>query len=124
MRTLSLSETLMYYDRPLLIAAQDQLGLNYVCLLMQSNSENDEFLCTPISKGRLGLLLLGELDIRSIFEEPETGELYIGVANQGNLDNIETNLVTSSANFVDVFPERGVFLDKQLSTDNRTVEES
>lgn len=124
MRILSHRETLVYYDGPHLIVAQDQLGLNYVCLLVKAEQDFDEFLCSPVSKGRLGLLLSGELDVRAIFEAPEAGELLDGMAADGDLNQITTEPVDKAALPDAYIPDSGVFLDPRIRADDPLVEES
>ncbi|MFH2102588.1 MAG: DUF6575 domain-containing protein [Chloroflexota bacterium] len=113
----------MYYDNPLLIVARDQLGVDHICLLTNMDDSSDCYLCVPVSRGRLNLLRAGELDLRYIFETPETGEFYEGRAVEQDLSNIETRAISKSDVPEDWLPEAGVFLYTHR-TDNFVIQEA
>ena len=75
-RQIRLDETLDFYDKSLLVLATDQFGVRYLCLLVEEQHEFDKWVCAAISPKRLAALRHGELDVRSVYEKPETDELF------------------------------------------------
>lgn len=69
-------ETLIYYDGPQLFLARDQVSAQYLCLLVEDKGDFDKFLCVPVSSERLKDFYLGEFDLRKIYEQPESDELF------------------------------------------------
>jgi len=124
MKALSYIETLIYYDGPELIIANDQLGIAFVCLLIEVKDDKDRYFCAPLSKGRLHQLIYGEVDLRSIFETSETREYFIGDVIGGDLNHIEVSLIDSSDIHAEWFPEPGLYISKKPVTDNKVVQES
>lgn len=122
MHILNFIETLMYFDGPILIIARDQLALDHLCLLIETtDEESDSYLCIPISKGRLSHLVEGELDVRSIFEKPETDEAYIGKLIENKIEGTIIQEIDYSGDWL---PDPGVFLKKNQLSDNKIVQES
>jgi hypothetical protein len=123
-RILRLKDVLLYYDMPQLISAQDQLGLDYICLLSDTSEIDNKFVCVPISKGKLELLLSGQIDLRGTLETPEINVFYEGITVNGDLTNIiaeEIGLTTLPSEWL---PESDLFLDEQNISSNVIVNES
>ncbi len=76
-RQLQRNETLVYFDMPQLFYASDPIGLDYRCLLVSTDEKEDTYLCTPISLPRLKQFLYGFLDLRIVFENPETQDFSL-----------------------------------------------
>lgn len=87
--TLRHIETLIYYDGPELFVGVDQLGTSYLCLLVDANEKNELFLCTGISRVRLSEFRIGAIDLRRIYEAPESGELLTANIYDSNCETIE-----------------------------------
>ena len=120
MRSLYHTETLLYFDAPLLISAIDQLGVNFVCLLIDQIENEDQYLCIPLSKGRLNLLRLGEISLRDAFTSVETNEYFIARVENGNLTTIQTHLINPSEIINDWLPDGDTYLE-QKQADTNTV---
>ena len=75
-RTIRHTETLIYYDGPQLFLARDQVNAQYLCMLVEDSNEFNKFLCVPISSKRLEKFYWKEIDLRKIYEDPESGELF------------------------------------------------
>jgi len=75
-RTIRHAETLLYYDGPQLFLARDQVNAQYLCLLVEDTNEFNKFLCVPISFERLDNFYREQIDLRKIYEEPESNELF------------------------------------------------
>lgn len=124
MRTLSHFETLLYYDGPELFVAQDQLGGCYVCVLVDIGENIDKYLCVPISSGRLDRLIIGDIDLRSIFTSPEIQEEFEGEVIDGNLNQIIIHPLQIDEIPTEWLPEAELFLKLEEFTDNKVVQEA
>ena len=75
-RQLHIERILVFHDFPELFLAKDQLGLDYLCLLVKNTVTEYEYRCVAISKNRLYQFLNGKIDLLQIFVEPELKEWY------------------------------------------------
>jgi len=75
-RVIRHQETLVYYDVPQLFVARDQVNAQYLCLLVESTDDYDRYVCVPISPERLKDFYLGDIDLRTIYEKPESDEIF------------------------------------------------
>ena len=75
-RSVRLSRTLIYYDGPQVIVADDEAGQPYLGLLVEELNGAEAFLLTPVSADRLYQLETGVLDIRGALTSPEVKEYY------------------------------------------------
>jgi hypothetical protein len=123
-RILEHIETLVYYDGLQLFVAQDQLHLRYLCLLVDRKDNFDSYLCVPISGGRLGDLLSGNLDVRSAIETPETDEMYIGEASDDQYKQMEVSSISKDDIDSTWLPDPGFLLEVEQVSDIRVVEEA
>lgn len=82
---LQISQILVYYDCPQVFVAEDIVGTKYLCLLVSCEDSISKHICTKISDKRLLKFVLGDLDLRLIFEEPEIPEYY-------TFDNLEESI--------------------------------
>lgn len=78
-RKLHIDRVLVYHDFPELFLAKDSVGLDYLCLLIQNESDAYEYCCVSISKSNLYKFLNGKLDLRQIFTDPEIREWWSAV---------------------------------------------
>lgn len=124
MRILIHFETLLYYDGPELITAHDQLGTRFLCLLIDVSDEDDTYVCIPISPGRLKNLMVGQIDLRSVFVNPETAEYFQGVVANGDLERIEAIPISLDALGNAWLPEAELFLEAMQPVDNQVIQES
>jgi hypothetical protein len=75
-RIIQHQETLIDYDSPQLFVAYDQFKTQYLCLLVECSEYNDKFLCVPITSSRLKAFFSGWIDLRELYENPESDELF------------------------------------------------
>lgn len=110
-KRLSVSHVIDYNDGPLIFAAQDSVGTRYLCTFLQTLEAGTEYLCVPISRGRLNSFLKGTKDLRSVYAEPEEVEFYKLlttleqseplVAEPVNLDEIKPELLPAAGYYCD-----------------------
>jgi hypothetical protein len=75
-RIIQHQETLIDYDSPQLLVASDQFNTQYLCLLVECSEQNDKFLCVPITPIRLKDFFSALVELREIYENPESEELF------------------------------------------------
>jgi len=74
---LTIIRNLIYYDGPVLFLGEDLLGVKYLCLLIEKYPDRDKYLCVSIPPKKLSCVLLGEEDLREVFENPEIPPYYL-----------------------------------------------
>lgn len=102
-------ETLIYYDVPELFVGMDELDVHYLCLHAESDTDSDQYLCAPISGKRLKHFLSGNLDLRTIYQAPETNELFYTQLNGINDGNYPLNPLKLEDLAEKWLPEPGFF---------------
>lgn len=111
MKTLTFFQSLIYFDRPVLLLATDAIGIKYICVLVQENPQTDDYLCVALSEGRSKELQLGQVDVRSVFEKPEVNERYLAKTIEGNFDTLSAVLVPAEDIKGTWYPLPGVYLN-------------
>jgi hypothetical protein len=124
MRVLNHSKTLVLYDGLQLFVASDQLGTAHVCLLVDQGQQADNYLCVPVSSGRLGQLLDGQIDLRQVFQSPETNEAFVGTPVDGDLSRMETRALRLEDIADDWLPETGFYVKSEPTPALEVVRES
>ena len=115
-------ETLVYYDGPELFVAQDQLHAHYFCLLVEVTESSENFLCAPIFPEKLSHFYRGQIDLRHIYENPETEELFfINITPESEQGFL---LVPIVQEIPDIWlPDKGFFLTREI-VDNVVLQEA
>ena len=80
MRILRITKVLEIYDVPQLFLATDQFGSNIICMMIEFNHEIGYiYFAVQVSEGKLRDFLLGEKDLRNLYEYPESDDAYFKV---------------------------------------------
>ena len=110
-------QTLFYYDLPLLFHGTDNIGVDYICLLVDEADEKLKYICVQISKERLKKFLKGYLDLRFLFSQPEINEFYKCEISTFNktlyLEYFPTDILPES-----MLPEEGFFYHDRNESDD------
>ena len=110
MRTLTLINTLEYYDVPQILTATDATGTNYLCTLFKQTEDGYQYLGVQISEPRLMAFIGGQLDLRDAYLHPEVeNALYLVDAKQEKLS--ATPLLQPDDITEEMLPEAGYFFD-------------
>jgi hypothetical protein len=113
-KNFNISQILVYYDLPELFVAFDNVGTNYMCMLVSADNGNTTYISTAISVKRLNNFFHSKIDLRCIFENPEIKEWFV-FDKFG--DNIESNLVIYS--LPDGYlPEHDFFYQEEIENDD------
>lgn len=118
-RILNISQILVYYDLPHIFTATDQVGTDYLCMLV-SLEELPHYLTTQISKNRLIGFLNGSIDLREIFVNPELKQWFTFYSENENYFEIE-EIAELPAQYL---PEEGFKYKNHEKTDDIIVRES
>ena len=105
-KLLNISEILFYYDLPMIFLAKDNVGIDYLCMLV--NNEDQTYISTSISQNRLTSFINGVTDLLDIFVNPETNEWFYF---QRISENIEAMRWQEKTLPDDYLPERGFILN-------------
>lgn len=82
-KLLNISQILVYYDFPEIFVAYDNVGTNYLCLLVSVDNKKTSYISTAISNKRLSNFINGKVDLRDIFQNPEIGQwLFFNQVNE------------------------------------------
>ena len=108
---MKIKNTLLYYDGPVLFVGQDEVDTMYICQLITRNEKNEQFLCIPISRGRLEEFQIGNIDLKLVFKQPEVPSYYLlSIEN-----DTESDMVLKFVDETDIdeswFPDEGFFLE-------------
>jgi hypothetical protein len=119
-RLIQHKETLIYYDGPQLFLAHDQFNTPYLCLLVEQDDDADKFICVPISLARLEMFYQGGIALRTVYEAPESGELFY--VQIGNEDGETFQLVPLAEVPAEWLPEPDFFFEEEISHDGEQIE--
>jgi hypothetical protein len=118
------TEVLVYYDGPELFVATDQIGVRYICLLSECTEDSDRYLCAPVSVARLSQFVDGSLDLLTIFNTPETEELFCGIVENKNIDDISLQPILRTEIQDAWLPAEGFVFEREPLSDVAILHES
>jgi hypothetical protein len=100
--------------------AYDNVGTNYLCLLISANNQETKYISTAISTKRLSNFINGKIDLREIFEKPEINNwLFFNQVKE----NIEAKLWEGESLPDEYLPDEGFIYQKQLQGEELKGEE-
>lgn len=106
----TLKNVLDYYDGPILITVIDSVDTIYICELINRIDGFDEFFCVPISQHKLELFYSGQIDLRTIYEQPEINLFSVlRVANYKEVMSLE--VIPEESISSEWYPDEGLKLD-------------
>jgi hypothetical protein len=119
-KILNISQILVYYDFPEIFVAYDNVGTNYLCLLVSADNEQTNYISTAISSKRLSNFINGKVDLRDIFENPEIEQwLFFDQVNE----IIEAKEWESEILPNDFLPDQGFIYQKQTQGEELILNE-
>ena len=121
MRQLTIKRTLEFYDVPQLFVAVDALNTHYLCVLY-SDAEGYEYLGVQLSELRLQAFLAGDVDLREMYEKPETDDsLYHVIVSQ---KTVQADRILSDADVTaEMLPEPGYYCDPAETLDDSETDD-
>lgn len=116
----TISQILVYYDFPEIFVAVNDIGTNYLCLLVGTEDANTNYISTAISIKRLTGFINGDVDLRDIFEMPEINQWFL-------FYNVDEVIIAESWDELDLpenfLPEKGFLYHKQLQGEELILNE-
>ncbi len=121
MKTIRLTEILLYYDGIQVFAARDPIGGHYVGDMIDTVGNHDRYAVAGVSPERLEDFRAGRVDLRTLLLEAPGGEWYIAMP-EGDIDDPQTLMPQSTplAEF-GCLPKYGFFLEPDDPPDGRAV---
>lgn len=119
MRKLNLIRILEYYDVPQLFIAEDVIGMRYLCLLYDIESDGElKFIGVIVSATKLNDFIKGHIDLKSIFKNPEMEEAIYSVYMKEDGIKAEhyTELLDES-----MLPDEGYFYNDSLNENEEMI---
>lgn len=116
MRSLTLTDTLEYYDVPQILTAVDATGTHYLCTLYEQTADCYHYLGVQISEPRLIAFTGGQLDLRDAYQHPEVDNALYLVEAKGDTLTAATLLQPSDMT-EEMLPEAGYYYDATDLTD-------
>lgn len=120
-KILNIGQILVYYDFPHVFTAKDEVGTDFLCLLVDMHEEDMLFIGTAISKGRLLKFLNGSIQLREVFKSPEIQQFYEFNSIDNLIQATEYKLNEIPEEFL---PENGFEFQNNKSKDELIVSES
>jgi hypothetical protein len=105
--TLRLLETYIYYDQPSLFSCENQEGQMFIAVWVDRLEEGDTFLYVAVSPERLQSFLEGSIDVRSAFENTESGSIFKVMIPFSNLPAKAISILCEDLDKEDL-PEPGI----------------
>jgi hypothetical protein len=116
-------EPLLFYDGLQIFIAEDQFYSKYICTLVDQSEEKDIYLCVPISPSRLSAIMHGTIELREIYTNTESNELFTVEAQTDLLRDLPASPMSPQELPANWLPETGFFLNIERS-DNLVIAES
>ena len=76
MGTMTVTETLFYFDGPQILSCEDAVGHRYVAHLVEELENWDRWFLVPVSLDRLRAIRKGDIDLRTSVRHPEQGWIW------------------------------------------------
>jgi len=123
MKSLEITQILVYYDLPELFLGKDKVGTKYICLLLDFIESKPFYISCSISSTRVSSFISGKIELREIFVEPEIPHWY--TVKEIDKENVliddysfgENNSIPDK-----YLPNEGYFLPQQVINDDITKE--
>lgn len=114
-KTIKLKHILLYYDRIEIFEAVDNIGGNYIAVLVDYNQSSDRYIVVGVDPNRLNQFKIGLCDLRILFTRRDSYDWYYTSITQ--IDQCESVLEKQDADYIeeDLLPEEGFFLHEYVS---------
>ena len=121
MKTIRLTEILLYYDGVLLFEARDPIGGNYIGEAIDTVGDHDRYAVVGVSPEGLADFRAGQVDLRTLMLEAPGGEWYIAMP-EGEVDDPQ-DLIPQSTPLAEsgCLPEGTFFLRPEDPPDGKAV---
>ena len=77
MKPISFRDTLVYHDGVEVFGAQDSIGGNYIGVMIESQSDRDQYLVAGVNPNRLNEFRAGDIDLKSLLLDTPDDQWYV-----------------------------------------------
>ena len=81
MKPISFRDALVYHDGVEVFEAQDSIGGNYIGVMIESQTDRDQYLVAGVSPNRLNEFRVGDIDLRSLLLATPDDQWYVTWTN-------------------------------------------
>lgn len=120
-KKLKIMQILVYYDIPEIFIATDEVGTKFICLLVDDRDHSFVYISTAISSKKLSNFINGLVDLRELFEYPETSHFYSFNRLTEIIEAIAFNSIVLPSEYL---PDAGFLYKKALQNDNLILNEA
>jgi len=113
---------LMYYDYPQVFVGNSAVDQDYCCMVIADDELGPKYLCTPISNARKLALVTGNLDLRRVFEEPESNIFFQADCESPEDEFIHLHLQDFHYCPENLLPKSGLFFEEYDEVASKALE--
>jgi hypothetical protein len=112
----------MYYDFPQVFVGKSAVDQNYCCMVISEGKNGPKYLCTPISNTRSVQLSTGRIDLRRIFETPESVTFFHAYCEPSTEDAINLHLQDINSCPENQLPKPGLIFEDYDEVASKALE--
>ncbi len=113
---------LMYYDFPQVFVGRSAVDQNYCCMVISEGEAGPKYLCTPISNTRAVELSTGRIDLRRVFETPESTAFFHAYCEPSAEDAINLHLQDMKSCPENQLPKPGLIFEEYDEVASKALE--
>lgn len=113
---------LMYYDFPQVFVGKSAVDQNYCCMVISEEEFGPKYLCTPISNARKLEISTGKIDLRRIFEEPESEAFFHAYCESPEDESINLHLQDFLSCPENMLPKNGLIFEEYDEVASKALE--
>lgn len=113
---------LMYYDFPQVFVGKSAVDQNYCCMIISEEENGPKYICTAISNQRSIELSTGRIDLRRVFEAPESAKFFHAYCEASNEDAINLHLQDMVACPQALLPKAGLIFEEYDEVASKALE--
>lgn len=113
---------LMYYDFPQVFVGKSAVDQNYCCMIISEEDSGPKYICTPISSQRSIELSTGRIDLRRVFEAPESAKFFHAYCEASNEDTINLYLQDMATCPEALLPKAGLIFEEYDEVASKALE--
>lgn len=113
---------LMYYDLPQVFVGRSAVDQNYCCMIISEEESGPKYICTPISNQRSIELSTGRIDLRRVFEEPQSAKFFLAYCESSDEDAINLHLQDVEACPEALLPKHGLIFEEYDEVASKALE--
>ena len=118
MMTIQHTETVVYYEGVQLFVGRDDVGVQYVGSMVDTDSDGDRYLVVSVTPEPLRRFYTGELDLRTLLLDSSTGGWYTALVDDDFEGPVSLEPHRDALLEMDYLPEAGFYLRETPATNS------